>query len=257
MVSKSSAHALDVLSYKYLSNPKDKHGLVNDMEHMSVLQLQRGVRTLNKIHHINWSKNCVLPNSVSFAPQNSFQLGMIYRAVYVIVNAVKSVWMLDKLSWNQCVQNMSFFYSRRVFFVRLQTATLQGMYVQRKIEARSCNHCCSGKTMDITQPECVFVALGIQHAMCIRYIVMWPSRFTIFFHIISWKVQFSKNICWTENVCFWVSLKILSQTFYFNFKKNGARYVQKCVLVFVQNNLYPEFINANICTFFKFKTVLV
>jgi len=32
---------------------------------------------------------------------------MIYRAIYIKVNAIKSVWMMDKLSWSQCVQNMS------------------------------------------------------------------------------------------------------------------------------------------------------
>jgi hypothetical protein len=39
------------------------------------------------------------------------------------------------------------------------------MYVQRNIEARSCNHCCSGKAVCILYSECVFVALDIQHAM--------------------------------------------------------------------------------------------
>jgi len=28
-------------------------------------------------------------------------------------------------------------------------------YVQRNIEVRSCNHCCSGNAASITQPECV------------------------------------------------------------------------------------------------------
>jgi hypothetical protein len=32
-------------------------------------------------------------------------------------------------------------------------------------EASSCDHCCSGKAISITYSECVFVALGIQHAM--------------------------------------------------------------------------------------------
>jgi len=45
------------------------------------------------------------------------------------------------------------------------------MYVQRNIEARSCNHCCSGKAMSITYSECVFVALGIQYAKPMRRII--------------------------------------------------------------------------------------
>ena len=36
--------------------------------------------------------------------------------------------------------------------------------IQRSIEARSCNHCCYWKEI-ITYAECVFVVLGIQHAM--------------------------------------------------------------------------------------------
>jgi hypothetical protein len=36
------------------------------------------------------------------------------------------------------------------------------MYV-RNIEARLCNHCCSGKSIIITYSECMSVDLGIQH----------------------------------------------------------------------------------------------
>jgi hypothetical protein len=39
-------------------------------------------------------------------------------------------------------------------------------------DARSCNHFCSGKAISIIQTECVFVALGIEHAMHMRRIVM-------------------------------------------------------------------------------------
>ena len=42
------------------------------------------------------------------------------------------------------------------------------------IRARSCHHCCSGKSISITYYECVFVALGIQHAMRMRLVIL-PS----------------------------------------------------------------------------------
>jgi hypothetical protein len=46
------------------------------------------------------------------------------------------------------------------------------MYVQRKFEARSCNHCCSGKAVSIIYSEYVSVALDTQHAMRMRHIVL-------------------------------------------------------------------------------------
>ena len=66
--------------------------------------------------------------------------------------------------------------------------------MQHKVEARSCNHCCCGKAMSIAQPACVFVALGIQHSMRMRRIVICglPSS-KILFHIISKKVRLSKK----------------------------------------------------------------
>ena len=40
----------------------------------------------------------------------------------------------------------------------------QALYVLRRTEARSCNHCYSRESISITYPKCVFVALFIQHA---------------------------------------------------------------------------------------------
>jgi len=48
------------------------------------------------------------------------------------------------------------------------------MYVYRNTEVRSRNHCRLGKAVIITYSECVSVALGIQHAMGMRRIIL-PS----------------------------------------------------------------------------------
>jgi hypothetical protein len=37
--------------------------------------------------------------------------------------------------------------------------------------ARLCNHRCIVKAMGIAYSECIFVALGIQRAMCVRRII--------------------------------------------------------------------------------------
>ena len=46
------------------------------------------------------------------------------------------------------------------------------MYALTNTAVRLCNHCCNGKSISITYSECVFVALGIQHAMHMHYIVI-------------------------------------------------------------------------------------
>ena len=45
-----------------------------------------------------------------------------------------------------------------------------GSGLQRNIEARSCNHCCCGKTVGITYSECV----------CAPYCHLWPVGLYIF-----------------------------------------------------------------------------
>ena len=46
------------------------------------------------------------------------------------------------------------------------------MYVQCNFEACTCNHSCSGKAMSITYSQCVFLALGAQHEIYMRLIVI-------------------------------------------------------------------------------------
>jgi len=50
----------------------------------------------------------------------------------------------------------------------------------------------------ITYSQYAFVALGIQHATRMCHIVICGLiGSTAFFHIISWRVRFSKNSYWT------------------------------------------------------------
>ena len=44
------------------------------------------------------------------------------------------------------------------------------MCVSDYVETRRCNHCGSGKALGITNSECVFGALGIERAGCVRHI---------------------------------------------------------------------------------------
>jgi len=63
--------------------------------------------------------------------------------------------------------------------------TRQAMCMKRNVEVRSCNYWCSWKVISNTYSECGSVALGIQYAMRMRHIVMWPARlYNIFPHYL-------------------------------------------------------------------------
>ena len=53
------------------------------------------------------------------------------------------------------------------------------------MEASTCNHWRSGKATSITYPECVSVALVIQHAKRMRRIILWSVQmYRIFPHYL-------------------------------------------------------------------------
>jgi len=67
------------------------------------------------------------------------------------------------------------------------------MYVQRNMEARSCNHRCSGKAMRITQPESVYCICRLRYPTCNAHApychLCYAPLYNIFPHI-SWTARF-------------------------------------------------------------------
>jgi len=111
------------------------------------------------------------------------------------------------------------------------------MYVWCNVDMHSCNRHCSGKAMIIAQPVCVFVALGIQHAMWMHHFVICVvPRSTTFFHIISQTAQFSKKIP-EHKMCIWFYVHILPETFFLlrSFEQNMSKNVRlsSCTVPFI------------------------
>jgi hypothetical protein len=97
-----------------------------------------------------------------------------------------------------------------------EKSTIQAnvLYVWRNVEARSSNHCCSGKGISITYCECVIVALGFQHAVRVRRIAICalPRSTVLLPHYLINGTIFGKKLLNTKCV-FWFGLQLWSETF--------------------------------------------
>jgi hypothetical protein len=90
------------------------------------------------------------------------------------------------------------------------------MYVKRNKEARSCNHCCSAKATRISYPECVFVALGIQHTKCMPPFISSSVACPVLKYISTLshkRHKFKKKKILNMKCEFRFSLQLLSETF--------------------------------------------
>ena len=93
--------------------------------------------------------------------------------------------------------------------------TRQAMYMSRNIETRSVKHCCHERAITVTHSKFESVALVIQHAMCMRHIILSSAaspdlkNLSTFYH----KRYDFRKIYTTQNACFNFSLKVLPETF--------------------------------------------
>jgi hypothetical protein len=78
--------------------------------------------------------------------------------------------LLSYLYSSQCIIQAV----RHEWYALINTQDRQYTYCA---EGPSCYHCCSGKAITIICSECVFVAIGIQHAMRMLHIDchFWPA----------------------------------------------------------------------------------
>jgi len=94
---------------------------------------------------------------------------------------------------DQRVQSLMFMMMMMMMIMMNKVSNVHAMFN----EACWCNHYRSGRSIIITYYECVFVALGVLHAMRMGHIIMWPLRvYRIFPNYLIKGAILGKNCCW-------------------------------------------------------------
>jgi len=109
---------------------------------------------------------------------------------------------------------------------------LTKLYVERNIEARSCNRSCSGQAIGVV---CSLANLAwIAHA---RYCNLWPVRLcSILPHYLINGTIFENEKLLNIKCVFWLSLQLLSRKVLI-LRRTWARYDIKCILVLTLRRL--------------------
>ena len=160
-----------------------------------------------------------------------------------IKHNLNTVWELEtactelphKTGWIFCFGSRGFYLlctrsENRVHIKRNKTDNV----LWRNNEARSCNHCCSGKEMCITQPECVRVCSRSYPACNAHapYWHPWPDRiYDIFPRKLTDEIIFGKILLNIKCV-FWFSLQLLSEKF------RIVRRIQRDITINVHRSLF-------------------
>jgi hypothetical protein len=199
------------------------------------------LRTIGLCRLSCWSANCTHPNAIVALPVN-----LVLRSTYpeppwcspcpfyvVRVTTRNSAWnpwsdsaisqqtdsAISQQSDNTTTVSRTCTDARifaRNSFQNLSIQQERQSTYKRNIEARSRNHCCHGKEINITYSEYVFVALDIQHVNLMRRIILSSVACLVvpYFSALSHKRNdFRKKKLLNMKGVFWYSLQFLCEEF--------------------------------------------
>jgi len=87
--------------------------------------------------------------------------------------------------------------------------TRKAVYVYPNNEARSCNHCCDGRTINVTYSE--WMSVPLRYPTC--HVISGLPGSTLVFYLLSQTARFSGKKLLNKKCVFWFSLQLFSEIF--------------------------------------------